>query len=219
MKKKSTENYKGLPYITTLLSTSLWSYYGLLKTGGLLIVTVNGVGAALHVIYVALFLIYAPNNVKVRFRRPLFLINVVYVSIELEKSKTTLCKYNLYYTNKSTHYDTGKICEIGGGYKHWVSWGCSTRNSACFTWEFAHYTDWNHVCSIDHWHVCCTSLCYGEQRHVIGYVGNDQCHIIKPIYHAKTKFLLIGLLKLYRSRQFKERFSEIFSNFFLCVSM
>ncbi|KAK6121143.1 hypothetical protein DH2020_045131 [Rehmannia glutinosa] len=66
VKKKSTENYKGLPYITTLLSTSLWTFYGLLKPGGLLVVTVNGAGAALHVAYVILFLIYAPKSIKVK---------------------------------------------------------------------------------------------------------------------------------------------------------
>ena len=65
MKKKSTENYKGIPYITTLLSTSLWSFYGILKPGGLLVLTVNGAGAVMQLIYVTLFLVYAPKEVKV----------------------------------------------------------------------------------------------------------------------------------------------------------
>ncbi|XP_028122525.1 bidirectional sugar transporter SWEET16-like isoform X2 [Camellia sinensis] len=64
VKKKSTENYKALPYITTLLSTSLWTFYGILKPGGLLILTVNGAGAVLQFIYVTLFLIYAPRDIK-----------------------------------------------------------------------------------------------------------------------------------------------------------
>ncbi|KAJ7977917.1 Bidirectional sugar transporter SWEET [Quillaja saponaria] len=66
VKKKSTENYKVAPYITTLLSTSLWSFYGLLKPDGLLVVTVNGAGAVLQFIYVILFLIYAPKDKKVK---------------------------------------------------------------------------------------------------------------------------------------------------------
>lgn len=65
MKTKSTESFKGLPYITTLLSTSLWTFYGLLKPGGLLVVTVNGVGTVLQAIYIILFLIYAPNDTRV----------------------------------------------------------------------------------------------------------------------------------------------------------
>lgn len=68
MKKKSTEDFKGIPYITTLLSTCLWTFYGLLKPGGLLVVTVNGSGAILHIIYVTLFLIYAPEPLKVKIK-------------------------------------------------------------------------------------------------------------------------------------------------------
>ncbi|KAI3848582.1 hypothetical protein MKW92_052640 [Papaver armeniacum] len=66
VKKKSTEKFKGIPYISTLLSTSLWTYYGLLKPGGMLIVTVNGAGAILQAIYVTLFIIYAPKDSKVK---------------------------------------------------------------------------------------------------------------------------------------------------------
>ncbi|KAL6964710.1 hypothetical protein U1Q18_035768 [Sarracenia purpurea var. burkii] len=66
VKKKSTEDFNGLPYITTLLSTSLWTFYGLIKPGGLLVATVNGAGAVLQFIYVTLFLIYAPKDVKVK---------------------------------------------------------------------------------------------------------------------------------------------------------
>ncbi|KAJ9681840.1 hypothetical protein PVL29_017959 [Vitis rotundifolia] len=66
VKKKSTENYKGIPYITTLLATSLWTFYGFLKPGGLLVITVNATGAIMQFIYVTLFLIYAPRDVKIQ---------------------------------------------------------------------------------------------------------------------------------------------------------
>ena len=65
VKEKSTEDFAWLPYVTTLLSTSLWSFYGILKPDGLLIVTVNGAGAVLEAIYVILYLIYAPKKTKV----------------------------------------------------------------------------------------------------------------------------------------------------------
>uniref|UniRef100_A0A0E0D0A2 Bidirectional sugar transporter SWEET n=1 Tax=Oryza meridionalis TaxID=40149 RepID=A0A0E0D0A2_9ORYZ len=64
VRSKSTEEFRWLPYVTTLLSTSLWTFYGLLKPGGLLIVTVNGAGAALEAIYVTLYLAYAPKETK-----------------------------------------------------------------------------------------------------------------------------------------------------------
>jgi solute carrier family 50 protein (sugar transporter) len=70
VKRKSTENYKGAPYITTLLSTSLWTFYGLLKPD-ILVVTVNGAGAIFQLTYVTLFLMYAPKDKKV--------IDVVYI--------------------------------------------------------------------------------------------------------------------------------------------
>ncbi|KAK3041928.1 hypothetical protein RJ639_002236, partial [Escallonia herrerae] len=76
VKQKSTENYKGLPYITTLLSTSLWTFYGLLKPDGLLVVTVNGAGAALQFIYVTLFLIYAPKDTKVKSMKLVATLNM-----------------------------------------------------------------------------------------------------------------------------------------------
>ncbi|CAN1784191.1 Bidirectional sugar transporter SWEET16 [Linum perenne] len=65
VKKRSTEDYKGVPYIITLLSTSLWTFYGLLKPDGLLIVTVNGAGVMFQSIYVILFLTFAPKDKKI----------------------------------------------------------------------------------------------------------------------------------------------------------
>ena len=66
MKKKSTENYKAIPYVTTLLSTSLWTFYGALKgADGLLVTTVNAAGVAFQLTYVTLFIIFAPKRKKV----------------------------------------------------------------------------------------------------------------------------------------------------------
>ncbi|RZC53095.1 hypothetical protein C5167_011945 [Papaver somniferum] len=75
VKKKATGNFKGIPYICTLLNTSLWTYYGLLKPDGLLI-TVNGAGAALQVIYVTLFIIYAPKDSKIKHLKLVGILNV-----------------------------------------------------------------------------------------------------------------------------------------------
>ncbi|XP_004230255.1 bidirectional sugar transporter SWEET16-like isoform X1 [Solanum lycopersicum] len=79
MKKKSTEDFKGIPYITTLLSTCLWTFYGLLKPGGLLVVTVNGSGAILHIIYVTLFLIYAPEPLKIQSMKLVAIIDIAFL--------------------------------------------------------------------------------------------------------------------------------------------
>lgn len=76
IKKKSTENFKGDTYVCTLLSTSLWTFYGLLKPGGLLIATVNGAGAFLQATYLILYLIYAPKDTKVRYMKLAGILNI-----------------------------------------------------------------------------------------------------------------------------------------------
>ncbi|KAJ9557158.1 hypothetical protein OSB04_011772 [Centaurea solstitialis] len=76
VKTKSTEDYKGIPYITTLLSTSLWTFYGLIKPGGLLVVTVNAVGSGFQLIYVVLFLIYAPKRKRMQSLKLVAVLNI-----------------------------------------------------------------------------------------------------------------------------------------------
>ncbi|KAI3848587.1 hypothetical protein MKW92_052645 [Papaver armeniacum] len=76
VKKKATGNFKAIPYICTLLNTSLWTYYGLLKPGGMLLVTVNGAGAVLQLIYVTLFIIYAPKDSKIKHLKLAGILNV-----------------------------------------------------------------------------------------------------------------------------------------------
>lgn len=81
VKKKSTESFKWQPYVTTLLSTSLWTFYGLLKPGGLLVVTVNGVGSVLQAIYVTLYLIYAPRDTRVKMAKSVAVLNVGFLAL------------------------------------------------------------------------------------------------------------------------------------------
>ncbi|XP_074263450.1 bidirectional sugar transporter SWEET17-like [Silene latifolia] len=79
--KKSTENYKSLPYISTLLSTSLWTFYGYLKPGGLLIMTVNGAGTVLQLIYITLFIIFATKEKKIKTLIALGVLNIGFVGV------------------------------------------------------------------------------------------------------------------------------------------
>nr|XP_010921651.2 bidirectional sugar transporter SWEET16 [Elaeis guineensis] len=81
VKKKSTESFKWQPYVTTLLSTSLWTFYGLLKPGGLLVVTVNGMGSVLQAIYVTLYLIYAPRDTRVKMAKFVAILNVGFLGL------------------------------------------------------------------------------------------------------------------------------------------
>ncbi|KAI7980775.1 Bidirectional sugar transporter SWEET17 [Camellia lanceoleosa] len=51
VKHQSTEEFESFPYICTLLSSSLWTYYGITKPGSYLVATVNGFGVIVEVIY------------------------------------------------------------------------------------------------------------------------------------------------------------------------
>lgn len=78
VKSRSTEDFKSLPYICTLLSTAQWTYYGLIKPGGLLISTVNGAGALMETVYVILFIIYAPKRIKLKTVLLVLLVDVIF---------------------------------------------------------------------------------------------------------------------------------------------
>ncbi|XP_071729789.1 bidirectional sugar transporter SWEET17-like [Rutidosis leptorrhynchoides] len=66
VQKKSTEEFECLPYICTLLNSSLWTYYGITKPGSYLVATVNGFGILVEIVYISLFLIYAPPTTRAK---------------------------------------------------------------------------------------------------------------------------------------------------------
>ncbi|CAK9165975.1 unnamed protein product [Ilex paraguariensis] len=62
---RSTIEFESLPYICTLLNSSLWTYYGITKLGGLPVAIVNGFGIVVETVCIALFLTFAPEKMKV----------------------------------------------------------------------------------------------------------------------------------------------------------
>ncbi|XP_031400875.1 bidirectional sugar transporter SWEET16-like [Punica granatum] len=66
VKQRSTEDFSSIPYVCTLLNSSLWTYYGIIKPGSYLVSTVNGFGIIAEIIYIAIFLIFAPLKIKLK---------------------------------------------------------------------------------------------------------------------------------------------------------
>ncbi|KAE8710541.1 cinnamoyl-CoA reductase 2-like [Hibiscus syriacus] len=60
----STEEFDSLPYVAKLLNGCMWVYYGVVKPNSVLVATVNGFGALLELIYVIIFLIFAPPKMR-----------------------------------------------------------------------------------------------------------------------------------------------------------
>ncbi|XP_058097337.1 bidirectional sugar transporter SWEET1 [Magnolia sinica] len=85
VKSKSTEEFSGVPYISTLLNCLLSAWYGLpfVSPNNLLVTTINGTGAAIESIYVVMFLIYAPKKVKAKMMGLLALALAVFAMVVL----------------------------------------------------------------------------------------------------------------------------------------
>ncbi|KAK8479006.1 hypothetical protein V6N13_131001 [Hibiscus sabdariffa] len=66
VRNRSTEEFESFPYISTLLNSALWTYYGVTRPGSLMVATINGFGVAVELIYVVLFLIFAPPRIRAK---------------------------------------------------------------------------------------------------------------------------------------------------------
>lgn len=75
-RKKSTEGFSCVPYVVALFSCMLWIFYALLKTGAVLLVTINGVGCVIETVYIAMYLVYAPRAARVLTAKMLLGLNV-----------------------------------------------------------------------------------------------------------------------------------------------
>ncbi|KAI5405759.1 bidirectional sugar transporter SWEET1 [Lathyrus oleraceus] len=65
---KSTEKFSGLPYVMTLLNCLLSAWYGLpfVSPHNILVSTINGTGAVIEIIYVLIFITFAPKKEKIK---------------------------------------------------------------------------------------------------------------------------------------------------------
>uniref|UniRef100_A0A9I9CUT7 Bidirectional sugar transporter SWEET n=1 Tax=Cucumis melo TaxID=3656 RepID=A0A9I9CUT7_CUCME len=72
-KKKTSEGFQSIPYVVALMSAMLLLYYAALKTDAYLLISINSFGCVIEVIYIALYLFYAPKKQKI-FTLKLFII-------------------------------------------------------------------------------------------------------------------------------------------------
>lgn len=80
IRNKSTEQFSGLPYIYAFLNCLICLWYGspAVKTGIILVATVNSFGAVFQLIYISIFIAYAEKEIKVTIPPSLlpFLIDI-----------------------------------------------------------------------------------------------------------------------------------------------
>ncbi|KAE8684093.1 cinnamoyl-CoA reductase 2-like [Hibiscus syriacus] len=64
VRRRSTEEFDCLPYVVKLLNGYMWVYYGVVKPDSILVATINGFGSVLELIYVTIFIIFAPPRMR-----------------------------------------------------------------------------------------------------------------------------------------------------------
>ncbi|XP_018838186.2 bidirectional sugar transporter SWEET1-like [Juglans regia] len=85
IRHKGTEKFSGVPYMMTLLNCLLSAWYGLpfVSPNNLLVSTINGTGSAIELIYVTIFLIYAPKREKAKLFGIFLFVVLVFSTVAL----------------------------------------------------------------------------------------------------------------------------------------
>ncbi|KAK7318075.1 hypothetical protein RJT34_02773 [Clitoria ternatea] len=81
-KKGSVEQFSPIPYLATLLNCMVWTLYGLpmVHPNSILVVTINGSGCIIEIIYITIFLIYSDRSKRLKVALWLFL-ELIFISI------------------------------------------------------------------------------------------------------------------------------------------
>ncbi|CAL9158664.1 unnamed protein product [Musa acuminata subsp. burmannicoides] len=85
VRKRSTEDFSGVPYNVTFLNCLLFAWYGLpfVSPNNILVSTINGTGAAIEAVYVIIFLAFAPKKVRARMAGLFALVLSIFAVIAL----------------------------------------------------------------------------------------------------------------------------------------
>ncbi|KAG0572328.1 hypothetical protein KC19_VG085400 [Ceratodon purpureus] len=84
VKRRSVEDYSGIPYVCTLLNCLLWVVYGLpVVEYQLLVVTINVAGCAIEIVYLALYLVYARGYSRTKVIKVLVPVVLGFVLVTL----------------------------------------------------------------------------------------------------------------------------------------
>lgn len=107
-KKKAVEQYSAMPYLATFINCGLWVLYGLpvVQPNSMLVVTINGTGFVIEIIYLSMFLIFSAPKNRLRL--------VVIVVVEcLFMAALSLLVLLLVHTPKRRSDIVGSICMAG----------------------------------------------------------------------------------------------------------
>ncbi|XP_011070355.1 bidirectional sugar transporter SWEET7 [Sesamum indicum] len=107
-KKRSVEQYSPIPYLATFINCGLWVLYGLplVHPHSTLVVTINGTGFVIEILYLSLFLIFSDSKKRLR-------LVVIVVAECIFVAALALLVLTLVHTTKLRSAIIGSICMVG----------------------------------------------------------------------------------------------------------
>ncbi|XP_057433280.1 bidirectional sugar transporter SWEET4-like [Lotus japonicus] len=106
-KKGSVEQYSAVPYLATLINCLVWTLYGLpmVHPHSVLVVTINGAGCAIEIIYIILYLIYSDRKKRLKVLLGL-LLELIFIAL------LTFFALTMVHTVKKRSAIVGTICML-----------------------------------------------------------------------------------------------------------
>ncbi|XP_062025537.1 bidirectional sugar transporter SWEET5-like [Rosa rugosa] len=107
IKDKSVGDFKADPYVATLLNCAMWSFYGLpiVHPDSLLVVTINGAGFFIELIYVSIFLLYSPAQKRRKIISAL-LVEAIFFAV------VVFITIHVFHTTKDRSMIIGILCIV-----------------------------------------------------------------------------------------------------------
>ncbi|KAK4729381.1 hypothetical protein R3W88_022369 [Solanum pinnatisectum] len=108
-KKKSVEKFSPFPYIVAFLNCGLWLLYGLpwiQQEGSLFIMTINGIGLAIDMVYLMLFMLYSKKEKRMKIFF-IILSEIVFIG------SLAILVITLVHCHKKRSTIVGTICMVG----------------------------------------------------------------------------------------------------------
>ncbi|XP_044484989.1 bidirectional sugar transporter SWEET7-like [Mangifera indica] len=105
VKKGSVEQYSPVPYLATLINCMVWVLYGLpmVHPNSILVITINGAGTAIELLYITLFLIYSDKKKRIKVLLGI-LVELIFIAI------VAILVLTLLHTTKQRSLVVGIVC-------------------------------------------------------------------------------------------------------------
>ncbi|KAJ4711847.1 Bidirectional sugar transporter SWEET [Melia azedarach] len=105
VKRGSVEQYSAAPYLATLINCMVWVLYGLpmVHPHSILVITINGSGTAIEVIYIILYLIYSDKKKRLKVVLAL-LVELIFIAV------VTILVLSLIHTTERRSMAVGIVC-------------------------------------------------------------------------------------------------------------